>query len=133
MKHILLCIAIAQLFFISACKKNGPEPYTYVGTYFGVYTDESNGVDSNGVFKTDTSYTYEVVIEDGGNNAISLNKTLPPIPVDSAGYFSFVEFNRTIEGHFVNDSLYLVSKTLNGSDVFPQWFVIQQLSFVGKK
>jgi hypothetical protein len=139
MKHILLFTAVALLFSIAACKKESiPEPYKniYVGTYSGVYSQANNGVDSDGVFKSDTSFTYQLEIEDGGDYTVSIVKgpvSVPAIPIDSTGHFTFVDFNRTIDGYFVNDSLYLTSKALRGDFDYPQWFLIQQLDFAGKK
>lgn len=144
MKNVILFTGIFLV--IAACNKNSnplppittPPSYTnkYAGTYFGIYSESSNGVDSNGVFKNDTSYNLMLKLSDGGNYTFNINKgplVISSIAVDSTGHFAIVDFNRNIYGHFINDSLYISSKALNGSYNYPQWFVIQELGFAGKK
>ncbi len=142
--YLITVACLAIIFF--ACNKNstGPlavintDPYLnkYAGTYTGLFEEINNGVDSDGVFKNDTSYNYTLKIADGGSYSITIDHgpvVISSIPVDSLGNFSFVDYNRNIDGHFVNDSCYIYSKALNGTYTYPQWFVIQQLSFTGKK
>lgn len=145
MKNSILVFLSMFLFFIIACSKTElPTPYAipqydtnkYGGVYVGQYYESDNGVDSNGVFKSDTSYSYSLTIQDAGTNKIIIVHgpiVLPTIEVDSTDHFSFVDYNRNITGYFSNDSLYVSSKSLNGSYNYPQWFVIQQLVFKGKK
>ena|SRR5438105_4000451 len=145
MKNSILVIVTALLFFLIACNKSElapphTNPYVitskYAGTYSGQYFESDNGVDSNGVFKHDTTYTYLLKVEDAGNNNVIITHgpiILPTVHVDSVDHFSFVDYNHNIDGHFAGDSLYLYSKALNGTYNYPQWFVIQKLSFNGKR
>jgi len=149
MKNSAIIIGITLFLFIMACNKdNLPAPMTspnsntnrFAGTYTGQYYESDNGVDSNGVFKSDTAFAYSLKVEDVGTNQIVITHgpiILPTITVDSSNHFSFEDYNHNIGGYFVNDSLYLSSSSLNGyyDSVYfvGDWFVIQKLSFKGKK
>jgi hypothetical protein len=150
MKNCFLIITAILSAMIGACNKNSdgpapvnnPNPYInqYAGTYNGLYEASNNGVDSTGVFKIDTSYEYSINILDGGNYTITINYgpiNINSIPVDSNGAFFFEDYNHNITGQFTDDSLFLSSDALNGyydSIYFSgSWFVIQKLSFRGKK
>jgi hypothetical protein len=150
MKIILFPLSLVALLTFAGCNKNSdgpdpisnPNPYTnsYAGTYNGLYSESNNGVDTTGVFKIDTSYTYSLKIEDAGNHYISILHgpvTIPSIPVDSTGNFYFEDYNHNIYGYFTSDSLYITSDALNGYfdtiTYTTSWFVIQKLSFAGKK
>ena len=146
MNKVLYCIAFFFIVIMTSCGDDpvpppisNPDPYLnpYSGSYDGLFSETNNGVDSAGTFKDDTSYFYSMVIKDAGNYTISIEKgsiILPSIMVDTAtGYFITDYEGREIDGHFIGDSVYIRSKTLNGSYEPPQWFVIQELSFAGKK
>ena len=150
MKNGLLIAGILMIF--AACNKNSnslapvnnPSPYLnyYPGTYFGEYRESRNGVDSNGVFKNDTSYNMMLKLTDGGNYAFTINKgplIISSIPVDSSGHFVYIDSanHHNITGYFINDSLYLFSNSLHGAydsvTFVGSWFLIVRLSFKGKK
>ena len=150
MKHRLLLLATIAAVAFAACNKStdgpapisNPDPYTnpYAGTYDGLYSASNNGVDTTGVFKIDTSYAYSLKIDDAGDGYISILHgpvTISSIPVDSTGHFSFEDYKHNIDGYFTSDSLYLSSDALNGYwdtiTFTDSWFVIQKLSFAGKK
>ncbi len=148
MKNSLLFLAASLLLLAGACNKNSElapvyngHPYVnaYAGTYNGLYEEQNNGVDSNGVFKHDTSYSYSLKIIDGGNYTITINHGpifITAIPVDSNGNFYFQDYNHNINGYFTADSLIISSDALNGyydPNFSGDWFVIQKLSFKGKK
>jgi len=143
-KHFLPALFIGL--FISACTKESP-PITggtpppppvenpYAGDYYGLFYEHVAGVDSNGVYKSDTSYSYTVTVLSAGADKITIHgqTDLESIVVDSSGYFEFNDYNRNIEGHFVNDSLYIFSDAISGTYSPPQWYNNTQLSFNGKK
>lgn len=163
MKNGILLAGI--ILIVVACNKNNdlepvnnftPYQNLYAGTYFGVFSDTSNGVDSNGIFKLDTTYSIMLVLTDGGiekkgvshpsvfdpiyssnsRYTFSINKgpfSINSVPIDSDGKFEFVTKKRNFSGQFVNDSLFINYKGLNGSYNYPQWFVIQKLAFKGVK
>jgi len=149
MKNSLIVSGIVLFIFMMACNKsNLPAPVIshnyntdkFAGVYSGLYYQSDNGVDSNGVFKSDTSYAYSLKVEDVGNNQIVILHgpiVLPTITLDSSDHFSFADFNHNISGYFVHDSLYLSSDALNGAYdslyFIGSWFVIQKLSFAGKR
>src|SRR5690349_15216855 len=63
----------------------------YAGTFTGLFKEEYNGVDSNGVFKSSDSSQYTVEVLDAGTNMITISKgdfLFDHMPVDSTGYFS---------------------------------------------
>src|ERR1043165_2386876 len=149
MKNSLLLLSVALFLFTIGCNKSEltspPAPtvhnvITLSGTYNGLFYESNNGVDSNGVFKNDTSYAYSLNVQELGNNQVVITHgpvTLPQVTLDATNHFSFEDFNHDINGYFVNDSLYLSSNSLNGNwDTIyfvGDWFVIQKLSFAGKK
>ena len=150
MRNAVVFIAVSVLFFVAACNKkdNGPlpvynpDPYVnkYAGTYDGAYTAENNGVDSNGVFKIDTTYAYTLKVLDAGEHKITISHgpvNIYDIEVDSIGDFYFEDYNHNINGHFSTDSMFIYSDALNGYydtiGFSGSWFVIQKLSFKGKK
>ena len=143
MKYLLLPFCFVVL--MVACKKDPIKPGTtsidttvvspYPGTYDGLVNIHVAGVDSNGVYKSDTSYAYSVTVEYAGENKITIHgqTTLESIPVDDTGHFEFHDFNRNIEGDFKEDSLYIFSDAISGTYNFPQFYVNEQMSFAGEK
>jgi len=148
MKKGVFGIILSTIMVIIACNKNElapptpgdgipPDPFAnkYEGTYDGIYEETNNGVDTSGVFKKDTSYTFTVKIGDAGNQDIYIHglEDIGSIAIDPYGNFAFEDFNRTIEGNFTGDSLFLHTKKLSGTYTYPQYFVIQTLDFRGAK
>ena len=144
MKNLLLAACIIVL--LSSCKKDDPPVISgnstpppaaskYGGEYFGIFYEHVAGVDSTGVFKHDTTYAYTVTIEDVGANQINIHgqTDINAIDVDSTGHFEFNDYNRNIEGNFIDDSLYIYSDAISGSYDPPQWYLNTQLSFKGEK
>lgn len=142
MRNYLLGICL--LLVVASCEKEtppiigpGPEPedtIKFAGTYEGWVEKHSAGVDSFGVYKNDTAFTYSVKIVDEGIGLISIaGSDAPPIPVDSNKKFAFNEFNHNIEGHFSGDSLYLFTEAISGSYEPPQFYDNTQMKFSGKK
>lgn len=134
------CILIA----LASCKKDTPptviippppeDTIKYAGTYEGWVEKHSAGVDSGGVYKVDTAYTYAITISDEGIGFINIHGgDAPPIAVDSTGFFAFNEFNHNIEGNFKGDSLYLFTEAISGSYDPPQFYDNTQMNFAGKK
>ena len=144
MKQLLLLLSLA--FFFSACSKE-PSPITggnpgpipaengYAGAYYGLFYMHVAGVDSNGVYKYDTSYSYTVTVLDAGANKITIHgqTEVEAIDVDSTGHFELNDYNRNIEGQFIKDSLYIFSDAISGTYSPPQWYNNTQMSFNGKK
>jgi len=143
MKNLLLpfCLILS----LAACNKdedpfNGvPNPttagITYAGVYVGLFNEHIAGVDSNGVYKIDTSYEYTVTVLDAGGDKITIHgeTEVDAIEVNDSGYFEFHDFNRNIEGQFDGDSLHIFSDATAGTYEPPQFYSNTQLSFDGKK
>ena len=141
--HLLLLPAL----LLASCKKETAPPYVtppppppvsgneYAGDYDGIFYQHVAGVDSNGVYKSDTTYSYTVTIIDAGPDMITIHgeTDITAIPVDSFGHFEFNDFNRNIEGDFVGDSLHIFSDATGGSYEPPQWYSNTQLKFDGEK
>lgn len=132
------------LLAFASCKKDTPpivvppptpeDTIKYAGTYDGWVNKHSAGVNDIGVYKIDTAYAYSVTITDEGVGLISIHGSdAPAIAVDSAGYFTFNEFNHNIEGNFKGDSLYLFTEAISGSYDPPQFYDNTQMTFAGKK
>lgn len=108
----------------------------YAGIYEGLYRVRKNGVDENGVFKSDTSYVYSISVRDSGPNTIVIEKgpfNLYDIVVDSADRFAVDSSSFQFEGWFSADSIYLRHKSLSGSQTPPYWFTNTEISFSGRK
>lgn len=142
MKGLLLLFLMFAV--LASCKKDTPLPYIvepvedtakYEGTYVGWLHKHSAGVDSFGVYKTDTGYTYSIDISEKLIGFISIHgaDNAKDIPVNDSGYFAFNEFNHNIEGNFKGDSLYLFTEAISGSFDPPQFYDNTQISFAGKK
>lgn len=141
----LIALAIG-FFLLTGCSKERPPiptedptvevPYSYGGTYEGLFRLKEHGVDENGIFKHDTSYAYSVTVSVKNEKFITIEKgpfSLDSIVVDSAGTFMGTMGSINIEGYFIRDSLYIYHKSLSGSHAPPQWFVIREMSFRGRK
>ena len=143
MKNLLPALLIITLF--SACKKDTMPPpggsshtvtpVDYSGSYLGLFYKHVAGVDSNGVYKYDTTYAYTVTITQEGLNTIGIHgeTEVASIEVNDTGYFELKAFNRNIEGHFDGDSLHIFSDAIGGSYDPPQWYSNTQMKFDGKK
>jgi len=149
MKKNVFSILLLAIMVIIACNKNEltppvspggdtpPDPFAnkYEGTYYGIYEETNNGVGDTGVFEKDTSYAFTLKIGDATNQDITIRglEDIGSLVVDKHGNFAFEDFNRTIEGNFKGDSLFLHTKKLSGTYTYPQYFVIQKLDFGGVK
>jgi len=171
MKEKLLGFFIVASLFMVSCNNNDLPPVIppvnyyvnpYAGNYSGIFYEENNGVDSNGVFKDSGSYKYTLNIKDEGNELIGFSKgplIFDSIIVDEGGAFAgfyitavpasdslgnplldslgnHLMRNDTTEvlGYFSSDdSVHVSYHALSGSYNFPQWFVITHMSFAGKK
>ncbi|MFI5135343.1 MAG: hypothetical protein ACHQD9_05785 [Chitinophagales bacterium] len=154
MKDILLSVFIAVSVLSVSCNKTtevlppvvNSDPYLnpYAGSYNGLFVQEVNGVDSNGVFKDSSGNSgYHMDIIDAGNYEITITKgpfVFDHIPVDSTGYFATDSpyiasdsLQYDFHGQFRNDSVYIYYHALNGSWNYPQWFTIVHMSFIGTK
>ncbi len=148
-RFIILFAAVTTVFTLSCNNTEVPVVYIqnnyvnpYAGTYHGLFTEDYNGVDSDGVFKGADSFEYDMVVTDQGVNEIKIEKgsyVFDHLPVDSNGYFStdspYVSsdsLNYSLNGQFRNDSLYIDYKAINGG-YNPDWFSIVHLTFRGKK
>jgi hypothetical protein len=151
MKQILgVAGAIAFIMFLS-CNDSGLPPVVveneyvnpFAGTYRGLFFEAYSGVDSNGVFKNEDSFQYDMIIGDAGNREIMIQKgpfVFDNLPVDTFGFFttdspyvSLDSLGYSVNGHFVNDSLYIEYKAINGGYNYPQWFTIVQFTFRGRR
>jgi hypothetical protein len=85
MKNVILITGFLLIF--AACNKDSnslptisnPNPYLnkYTGTFSGEFSESNNGVDTNGVFKTDTAYTMTLKLTDGGIYPIVFRGSTP--------------------------------------------------------
>jgi hypothetical protein len=83
MKQKLLCLFTVTSLFIISCNNNDLPPVVppvnyyanpYAGNYKGIFYEENNGVDSNGVFKDSSAYEYTLNVRDEGNDTIGFSK-----------------------------------------------------------
>ena len=136
-----LPILLAFIWF-AACKDDQPPTVingnsSYGGSYKGMLYQHISGVDSNGVYKSDSSFEYivDVLTVDDNTVEITLVNNSPGVTVDidASGYFEFKDFNRTIDGNFDGDSIHLNSDATSGSYEPPQFYINTKLEFDGEK
>ena len=162
MKEKLFFSVVASVVFLS-CNSNeltapgsNGDPYqnVYSGNYFGLFIEENNGVDSNGVFKDSTAYDYTLEIHDEQNQMVGFSKgnlNFDSIVVDETDSFvglhietktytdslgnSAIRKDTTeVKGYFTStDSVYVFFHSLGGGYLPTPYFTLTHLTFSGKK